>query len=511
MNMFIYNPGMSVVAVVGGTGFLGTHAARALREAGHEVRTLSRRTGFDALRPDPAALRAAEAVVNLAGIKREEGAQTFRAVHVEAVERLAAAMREAGVRRLVHVSVTAAKEKPDRPYPHTKWLGEQAVRASGLDWTILRPGVIYGEGDDLLAHLVAMIRAAPVFPIVGAGTAPMMPVDARDVAAAVAGALRNPGSIGRAYEVVGPERLALRDVVSRVAAAVGLPLLILPTPVALMRLPVFVMEKFARRPLSTRAQLHMLVEGLAGDPEPARRDLGVDPAPFTAERLRLLVEKVAWRLPVDLRLLSAPRGAREVRTAPALALVALAAAALTGVFAGLRDVWLGMTAAMGALGAAALLFRPVRSRLRASPLRVLAGLAAGGALYGLTRLALVALGAVWPGWTAQAGALFAWREGHGPAFLLPTLAMIVLAEELLWRGVVARWAVERLGRPGGLAVAALVYALAHLATMNPVLLLAAVVLGLVWGWLSVAVDDLVVPTACHLAWDLLLLFGPPIV
>ena len=79
---------MSVAAVVGGTGFLGRHVVAALEQAGYSVRVLSRRTGFDALRPDPEALRGVNAVVNLAGIKREEGNQTFQAVHVNLVERL---------------------------------------------------------------------------------------------------------------------------------------------------------------------------------------------------------------------------------------------------------------------------------------------------------------------------------------------------------------------------------------------------------------------------------------
>jgi NADH dehydrogenase len=459
------------------------------------ARALSRRTGFDAIRPDTEALRGAEAVVNLAGIKRESGTQTFRAVHVEAVERLIAAMKEAGVRRLVHVSVTAAKEKPEWPYHHTKWLGEQAVRASGLDWTILRPGVIYGDGDDLLSHLVAMIRSSPVFPIVGKGTAPMMPVDAKDVAAAVVGALANPASAGRSYDVVGPERLALREVVSRVAAALDRRLLICPTPVALMRIPVLLMEKLAERPLSTRAQLHMLVEGLEGEPEPARRDLGVEPAPFTPERLR------PWVSPP----------ARRELGAGSLALLAVAVAILTGVFRFAGDPWLGMTLAMGALGGASLLFRAVRSRLRTSATRILAGLASGAALYGLTRLALLAFPAVWPSWEGHARSLLSWRGDHGPGFLLPTLVMIVFAEEVLWRGIATRFFAERWGRPAGLLAGAAVYAVAHGATMNPLLLFAALVLGVVWGWLFLATDDLVLPSACHLGWDLLLLFGPPIV
>src|SRR5690242_7945525 len=77
-----------MVAIVGGTGFLGKHVAAALHDAGIEVRILSRRTGFDGLRPNAESLKGADAVVNLAGIKREEGRQTFQAVHVELVDSL---------------------------------------------------------------------------------------------------------------------------------------------------------------------------------------------------------------------------------------------------------------------------------------------------------------------------------------------------------------------------------------------------------------------------------------
>src|SRR5262245_20811573 len=111
------------VAVVGGTGFIGRAVLAALRQSGHEAVALSRRTGFDALRPDPAALRGAGAVVNLAGIKRERGSVTFESVHVDLVRRLAAAMKEAGVRRLVHVSVVVARPDPRLAYHDTKHRG----------------------------------------------------------------------------------------------------------------------------------------------------------------------------------------------------------------------------------------------------------------------------------------------------------------------------------------------------------------------------------------------------
>src|SRR4030095_5078041 len=170
---------MAVVAVIGGTGFLGRCVVARLKEAGHSPRVLSRRTGFDLLRPNVKDLLEVDAVVNLVGIKRENGEQTFQAVHVDAVRRLVEVMKAAGVERLIHISVVVARKDPRLPYHHTKWLGEEVVRGSGLNWTILRPGVIYGEGDDLLSHLRLLIQISPVFPSVGDGSAPMTAVDVR--------------------------------------------------------------------------------------------------------------------------------------------------------------------------------------------------------------------------------------------------------------------------------------------------------------------------------------------
>jgi NADH dehydrogenase len=487
------------VAVIGGSGFLGRHVASALRGAGEEVRVLSRRNGCDATRIDPEALRGSSAVVNLAGIKREEGAQSFQAVHVDLVARLLEAMKAAGVRRLVHISVVVARPDPEHPYHDTKWRGEELVRASGLDWTILRPGVIYGVGDDLLSHLALMINLAPIFPIVNDGAAPMMPVHAGDVAAGVVGALRSPASVGKIYDVVGAERLPLRGVVERVAEALERPVAIVPTPVALLRLPVALMERTLARPLSTRAQLAMLVEGLAGDPEPARRELGVDPAPFTAERLRPLLQASGLVL------------RKEIPAPAALGIYALAVALLALAFRGPLGPWKGMTVGMGILLAASLALGAVRRRLSPTLGRVGLGLAAGGVLYGLTRLAVWGFTWAWPGWALYARELGAWKHGLATPFLATTLVLIVVAEETLWRGVVIRFAMERLGRAAGIVAGAALYAAAHAVTLNPLLLAAAFSCGVFWGLLYAATDDLTAPLVSHLAWDVMILFITPVV
>lgn len=485
--------------MVGGTGFLGRHVSAALQEAGFGVKLLSRRSGCDALGLTADHLRGCDAVVNLAGIKREEEGQTFQAVHVDLPARIVDAMKAAGVRRLVQISVVVARRDPALPYHDTKARGEEVVRASGLDWTILRPGVIYGVGDDLLSHLSVMLRIAPIFPIVNDGRAPMMPVHAGDVARGVVKALQAPSTAGKCLEIVGPERLELRDVVRRVAEAHGLPVRILPTPAALMKPPVALMEAWMSRPLSTRAQLAMLQEGLAGDPEPARRELGLDPVPFTPERLRPMLA-ASGLLPQ--REISAPAG---------LGLYALSVVLLTLAFRGPMDPWKGMTVAMGLLLALSLMLGAVRRRLSPTPKRIALGLLSGALLYGLTRAGVLVLKSAWPAWEGYARELTSWKAGHGTVFLAVTLVMIVAAEELLWRGVVLRFFVERAGAAFGILLGAAFYAAAHLGTGNPLLLAAALGCGLYWGLLAAATDDLTAPVVSHLVWDVMVMFVTPLV
>ncbi|HEX4999000.1 MAG TPA: CPBP family glutamic-type intramembrane protease, partial [Terriglobia bacterium] len=321
-------------------------------------------------------------------------------------------------------------------------------------------------------------------------------------------AIKAPGAIGQTFYVVGPDRLTLRGVVERVAASLGLPITIWATPVALMRFPVWFMERTMRQPLSTRAQLAMLEEGMDGDPEPARRTLGLVTAPFTAERIRPVTETARRSSPFRLRLFSAPRPAAETSPALFLTLLVFALAALSFVFGFVSDAWMGMTLAMGGALAIALTLPAVR-RLNPSISRIVLGLVAGLALYGLTRgIAGFLLPPLWPGWERGAGALYAWKGRHSWPFLAPTLVMIVFAEEAVWRGVIARWLMERWGRPAGVAAGAALYAACHWAAFSPLLLVAALGCGLFWGWLYAATDDLVTPTVSHLLWDALLLTFP---
>jgi NADH dehydrogenase len=304
------------VMIAGGTGFLGRHVAEALVATGHTLLFLARGTrptrateGAELVQADVSsdalpleAMRGYDVLVNLIGIKREQGTQTFERVHVEATRRLIAAAWELGIRRCVHISVVCSRPDPRSAYHDTKWRAEELIRSSGLDYTILKPGVIYGPGDDMVTHLVKMIRFASVFPVVGRGDSLLQPVHACDVAAAVVGALGNDRSIGKSYDVVGPERLSLRAVVETVARGLGLRLRVVGTPIWFQRAAVGLMNALCRHPLSTPAQLQMLIDGVYGDPAAARAELGVEPRPFTADEVRRLAGPIPSLFGVSLRL-----------------------------------------------------------------------------------------------------------------------------------------------------------------------------------------------------------------
>ena len=154
----------------------------------------------------------------------------------------------------------------------------------------------------MLSHLVKMIRFFPLFPVVGRGNSILQPVDVRDVATSVVAALEKPVAIGKSYDVVGPERLALKEVVHRVARAVALNLTVIPTPVWFQRSAVHCMNRLSKNPLSTPAQLQMLIDGLYGDQQLLRRDLQIEPRKFSVETIRELQATIPPLFGFSLRL-----------------------------------------------------------------------------------------------------------------------------------------------------------------------------------------------------------------
>jgi uncharacterized protein YbjT (DUF2867 family) len=263
------------IAITGGTGFVGRHVADRLRRSGHEAIAIGRDDDLDR------AVIGCDAVIHCAGINRELGAQTYRAVHVGYTHRVVQAAQAAGVERIVMLSFLRARPGCGSSYHESKWAAEEIIRGSGLDWTVLKAGVIYGRGDHMLDHLSHAFHSFPVFGLVGLRSRPVRPVAVDDVARILSGAAIGDARLShRTFAVVGPDELLLSDAVRRVAGVVGRRPLFVPLPIVVQRLVAASAEMVMTVPLISRAQVRILAEGIV-EPLPAADRLPVDLLPAT--------------------------------------------------------------------------------------------------------------------------------------------------------------------------------------------------------------------------------------
>ena len=258
------------VLVTGGSGFLGGYLVAKLSADGHDVVVLTRRRErarhlllLPTVRvvegdPHDAATLArwaanATCVINLVGVLHAHGRQTFERVHVELPRAIVAACRNAGIRRMLHVSALAASADAASAYLRSKAAGEAVVAESGLAWTIFRPSVIFGRGDSFLSLFAKLAHAFPVIPLACA-QARFQPVFVGDVAACLARALVDDETIGGRYSLCGPKAYTLEELVSYVAETSGHPRPIVPLGPGLANLQARVMELLPG-PLLTRDNL----------------------------------------------------------------------------------------------------------------------------------------------------------------------------------------------------------------------------------------------------------------
>jgi uncharacterized protein YbjT (DUF2867 family) len=263
------------VCLLGGSGFVGRSIADQATERGIRVRVLTRNAAraraltvlptVELMEGDPsdeptlaAAFEGMDAAVNLIGILHETRAQSFSAMHAELPHTVGRAARAAGIQHIVHVSALGASEKAPSNYLRSKAAGEAALRmaAGVVPWTILRPSVIFGEGDHFLNLFAALAKMFPVLPLAGAD-ARFQPVWVEDVARCCVATLGEARSFGQAYELCGPRAYTLQELVQLVAATMGLRRTVLPLPPALGRMQAFMLEHLPGK-LMTRDNLRSM-------------------------------------------------------------------------------------------------------------------------------------------------------------------------------------------------------------------------------------------------------------
>lgn len=276
------------IAITGGTGFVGGHLARALVAEGHEVVRLGRRVGLEDADKLTEAFAGCDAVAHCAGINREIGRQTYRRVHVEGTRNVVNAAKRAGVKKVALLSFLRARPDCGSGYHESKWAAEEIVRDSGLGYTVLKCGVIYGVGDHMLDHLSHAFHTFPVFALVGLTDKPIRPMAVEDVVRVLTASLIDGRLARQTVAVTGPEKLTLTAAVQRVARVVGKKPLYVRMPVWFHYALGWGLERAMKVPLVAIAQVRILSEGLV-EALPAADELPADLRPvrmFTDEQIR---------------------------------------------------------------------------------------------------------------------------------------------------------------------------------------------------------------------------------
>jgi NADH dehydrogenase len=303
------------VALFGGTGFVGTYLVDGLLAAGHLPRLLVR-PGSEArvaqgercelvageigdTEAVARCLAGCDAAIYNIGLLREfpDRGITFEAMHYEGCVRVIDAAVAAGVRRFVLMSANGVAAE-GTPYQVTKYRAEQHLADSGLDWTVFRPSVIFGDPrgrmefcSQLRAEMIDMPIPAPLFhegllPL-NAGRFRLSPVAIEDVATAFVRSLEMPEACGKVFPLGGPEALEWREIIGTIARACGRRKLMLPAPAWAVRTVAGLFESQDWFPI-TRDQLDMLLAGNVCDGSDAWTLFDITPRRFDAASLAYL-------------------------------------------------------------------------------------------------------------------------------------------------------------------------------------------------------------------------------
>ena len=284
------------IALIGGSGFIGSHLVNALVEMGKDVRIATRRRynarhltllPIDVIEADvfdPVQLarfvEGADCVINLVatlhGKRGTPYGPEFARAHVELPTRVVAACEGKGVHRLIHLSALGANSNGPSMYSRSKGDGEKAVHAANVAWTIFRPSVVFGPEDQFLNKFAFLQRMFPVLPL-AKPDAKFQPVYVGDVVKAIVNVLDLDAAGGRTYELGGPTVYTLEDLVTYCGDVIGKHARIIRLPEALARLQALTFEMAPGEPVISRDNLDsMKVDNILNSP--LAPELGLEPA-----------------------------------------------------------------------------------------------------------------------------------------------------------------------------------------------------------------------------------------
>jgi NADH dehydrogenase len=266
--------------VTGAYGYTGRYLTERLLEAGRTVRTITgdpsradpfggRVAAFPFSFDDPGGLtqtlRGADTLYNTYWVRFDWRGTTY-AQAIANTRTLFAAAKDAGVRRIVHVSITNPSEDSQLPYFRGKALLERDLRESGISHAIVRPTVIFGREDILINNIAWLLRRLPLFVVPGDGSYRLQPIYVEDLAKLLADA--GSREVDETFDAVGPETYAFEELVELVRGAVGSRARLVHAPQGVALALGRVVSRFVRDVLITPDELRGLADDLLVSAEP---------------------------------------------------------------------------------------------------------------------------------------------------------------------------------------------------------------------------------------------------
>lgn len=306
-----------MINVTGGSGYVGSHIIKKLVEIGKPTRALVRSrqqaekegrledldieiVEGDVTSPESLvkAFQGGEVIVHTVAIAIEKAAGSYEKINAQGTANVLQAARSVEIKRFINISQLGAD--PTLPYRFlaSKGLAQQYVANSNLDWTAFRPSVIWGPEDEFANTFAKLAPITPIiFPIVDAH-ARFQPVWVGDVATAVVQAIDDPQTIGKEYELGGPEVLTLDEIERRTLEAVNARRLMIPFPRFLLNVIVTLMEKVFPNPPVTRSLLELLaVNNVTQDN--AIHQFVENPRPFTVNNISPYMQEFRVRQTIN--------------------------------------------------------------------------------------------------------------------------------------------------------------------------------------------------------------------
>lgn len=268
-----------MILVTGAAGFAGSHIIARLVAEGAQPRALVRPStrphafvpqqgaqvvNGDTTRPETlrAAVAGVETIIHCAFItadRKQKPGSNYYETNVTGTRNLIAAAKDAGVKRIVELGGLGTHAAAPGSYMETRYLADEAIKSSGLAWSILGPSVQFGKGAAFFKGLADLIKSAPFFtPVIGTGNLRFQPIWVEDVVTCILQMAQRPEQYdGKVIEVGGPEIYTYNEILDMLMRALGKSRIKLPTPKPLAALGANVLTMALPKPPITPAALEL--------------------------------------------------------------------------------------------------------------------------------------------------------------------------------------------------------------------------------------------------------------